>query len=28
LGCIRESLRLHSQKALLDRWHLGRGGKP
>jgi hypothetical protein len=28
LGCIRESLRLHSQKALLDRWHFGRGLQP
>ena len=28
LGCIRESLRLHSQKALLERSRSGRGGQP
>ena len=28
LGCIRESLRLHSQKALLERRRPGRGGQP
>jgi hypothetical protein len=28
LGCIRESLRLHSQKALLERSRSGRGTQP
>ena len=28
LGCVRESLRLHSQKNLLERSRLGRGGQP
>jgi hypothetical protein len=28
LGCIRESLRLHSQKALLERGRSGRRGQP
>ena len=28
LGCIRESLRLHSQKALLERSRLSRGAQP
>ena len=28
LGCIRESLRLHSQKNLLERSRLGVGGQP
>jgi len=28
LGCIRESLRLHSQKNLLERSRLGPGGQP
>ena len=28
LGCIRESLRLHSQKALLERSRSGRGTHP
>ena len=28
LGCIRESLRLHSQKALLERSRSGRRGQP
>ncbi len=28
LGCIRESLRLHSQKNLLERRRLGPGGQP
>ena len=28
LGCIRESLRLHSQKALLERRRSGRGTQP
>ena len=28
LGCIRESLRLHSQQNLLERCRLGRGGQP
>ena len=28
LGCIRESLRLHSQKNLLEHRQTGRGGQP
>ena len=28
LGCIRESLRLHSQRTLLERCRLGQGGRP
>ena len=28
LGCIRESIRLHSQKNLLERLRLGHGGQP
>jgi hypothetical protein len=28
LGCVRESLRLHSPKALLERGRLGPGGRP
>jgi hypothetical protein len=28
LGCIRESLRLHSQRTLLERYRLNQGGCP